>query len=118
MRDCAGHVVEPMPRCRSSRPTEPRANQSMNNLNAAARNPTHCLTREELYERARTEPMRELAPKLGYSDRSLAKACEPMRILVPGREYWALKEVGRAPKRIPLPKLPASGPTSLTELTF
>lgn len=76
------------------------------------------LSREDLYELVWTEPMQALGPKFGMSDVGLKKACRRLRIPTPGRGYWAMKAAGRAPRRAPLPKLPASVPPSQQTITF
>lgn len=65
------------------------------------------LTREEIYELVWSEPMSVVAPRLGLSDRGLAKACERLKIPRPGRGYWEKKRRGRAVRRPPLRPLPA-----------
>jgi hypothetical protein len=65
------------------------------------------LTREEVYELVWSEPMRVVAPRLGLSDRGLAKACERLKIPRPGRGYWEKKRRGRTVRRPPLRPLPS-----------
>lgn len=65
------------------------------------------LTREEIYELVWSEPMSVVAPRLGLSDRGLAKACERLKIPRPGRGYWEKKRRGRAVRRPPLRPLPS-----------
>jgi hypothetical protein len=50
------------------------------------------------------------------SDVGLAKACARMMIPVPGRGYWAKKEVGRSPRPTRLPTLPAGAGNEKREL--
>lgn len=76
------------------------------------------LTREALYEIVWAEPMHTLAPRYGISDVALKKHCKRMRVPTPWRGYWAKKAAGRTLKRTPLPKLPASVPTSTMTVTF
>ncbi|HET7552354.1 MAG TPA: hypothetical protein VFK04_13780 [Gemmatimonadaceae bacterium] len=76
------------------------------------------LTREELYELVWSEPMQTLGPKFGISDVGLKKTCKRLRIPTPGRGYWAKKSAGVAPRRTPLPKLPASVPASQLSVVF
>jgi hypothetical protein len=76
------------------------------------------LTREELYERVWSEAMATLAPQLGLSDVGLKKICNRMRVPTPYRGYWARKEASQSPKRTPLPKLPASAPSSMLKVQF
>jgi hypothetical protein len=63
------------------------------------------LKREELYEQVWSRPLRDLAKEYGLSDVGLAKICRRLNIPVPGRGYWAKKDVGRTPSRPPLPSL-------------
>src|SRR5436305_5927382 len=63
------------------------------------------LTREDLYERVWSEPMRTLAQHYGLSDVGLAKTCKRLRVPVPGRGYWAKKAAGYSVKAKPLPLL-------------
>jgi len=51
------------------------------------------LTREELYAQVWADPMTKVAERYGLSDRGLAKICERMGIPVPGRGYWAQRQV-------------------------
>ena len=76
------------------------------------------LAREQLYELVWTEPMQLLGPRHGMSDVGLKKACKRLRIPTPGRGYWAQKTAGRAPRRVPLPKLPESVSASQLTITF
>ena len=64
---------------------------------------TKSLTRQELYDMVWTAPMRTLAPSFGISDVAFAKHCKKAGIPFPGRGYWAKKDAGKAPPRIPLP---------------
>ncbi|MCU0626942.1 MAG: hypothetical protein MUF21_10740, partial [Gemmatimonadaceae bacterium] len=66
------------------------------------------VTREELYERVWTTPMRTLAAEFGLSDVGLKKTCRRMRVPTPERGYWAREAAGQVVRRTPLPKLPAS----------
>ena len=74
------------------------------------------ISREDLYALVWTEPMSRLSRRFGLSDVGLAKACTRMIIPVPGRGYWAKKEVGRAPRPTRLPTLPASAGVDRREL--
>jgi hypothetical protein len=58
-------------------------------------------SREQLYERVWSEPMRTIAKSYGVSDVWLSKVCKALRIPVPGRGYWAKKYAG-----LPLRKRP------------
>ncbi len=61
--------------------------------------------RDSLYEEVWATPMAKLAKKYGISDVGLAKVCRKLAIPVPGRGYWAKKEVGQTVQKIPLPAL-------------
>jgi hypothetical protein len=74
------------------------------------------VSREDLYALVWSEPMSRLARRFGLSDVGLAKACTRMMIPVPGRGYWAKKEVGRAPRPTRLPTLPASAGADKREI--
>jgi hypothetical protein len=74
------------------------------------------VSREDLYALVWSEPMSRLARRFGLSDVGLAKACTRMMIPVPCREYWAKKEVGRAPRPTRLPTLPASAGADKREI--
>ncbi len=66
------------------------------------------LSREDLYERVWSTPMRTLAAEFGLSDVGLKKTCTRLRIPTPERGYWAKKAAGQRVRQVPLPKLPAS----------
>lgn len=69
--------------------------------------PHHVLTRQDLYERVWTEPIRTVALSLGVSDVGLAKACRVAGVPVPPRGYWAQRRHGKpTPPRPPLPPRP------------
>jgi hypothetical protein len=74
------------------------------------------ISREDLYALVWSEPMARLSRRFGMSDVGLAKACARMMIPVPGRGYWAKKEVGRAPRPTRLPALPASAGPQMREM--
>ena len=76
------------------------------------------LTREELYDRVWTEPMRTLAPHYGLSDVGLAKTCKRLRVPVPARGYWAKKAAGYTVERLPLPALSNNPSLSDREVTI
>lgn len=63
------------------------------------------ISREELYERVWTLPLRKLAPEFGISDVGLAKICKRHSIPLPGLGYWTCVQFGKNPKRIPLRSL-------------
>ena len=64
------------------------------------------VSREELYEKVWTQPVRTVAKRLGVSDVALAKDCRRLKIPLPGRGYWAKKATGKKVRRIALPVLP------------
>lgn len=66
------------------------------------------LTREQLYALVWETPLRQLAPRLGYSDVGLAKACRKMKVPLPGRGHWAKIAAGGTVRRPPLQPLRAS----------
>jgi len=76
------------------------------------------LTREELYDKVWTEPVRALAKQFGISGVGLAKACKRLKVPVPGRGYWAKKAVGTRVTRIPLPALPPNDAVTPRETVF
>jgi hypothetical protein len=61
------------------------------------------LSREELYNRVWSEPMRTLAAGFGISDVALKKTCARADIPTPDRGHWARKEAGKPTRQIPLP---------------
>jgi len=63
------------------------------------------LTREQLYERVWSTPMRQLAAEFGLSDVGLAKVCKRHKVPKPMRGYWAKLEHGKRVHKHPLPKL-------------
>jgi hypothetical protein len=70
---------------------------------------TITLTRDELFHRVWSTPVRTLAQEYGISDVALAKICKKMDVPVPGLGYWARVAMGksrrklryRRPKRLP-----------------
>lgn len=68
------------------------------------------ITRQQLYDMVWEEPASALSPRLGLSDRGLAKVCERLGVPRPSRGYWAKKRAGH---RIRPRKLPSKhdGPT-------
>jgi hypothetical protein len=76
------------------------------------------LTREELYARVWSEPMRTLAKHYGLSDVGLAKTCKRLRVPVPGRGYWAKKAAGHSVKPKLLPILPPNQTITDREVTL
>lgn len=75
------------------------------------------VTREQLHELVWSEPLRTLAPRLGYSDVGLAKACRKMKVPLPGRGYWAKKAAGKGKRKASLRPLPNGDRTTPRELT-
>lgn len=67
------------------------------------------LTREALYDKVWSTPMRTLAAEFGLSDVGLAKRCTRYDIPRPPRGYWAKLAAGKRVARTPLP---ASSATS------
>jgi len=66
------------------------------------------LTRQELYEKVWSTPMRTLAKEFWLSDRALAKKCDKHNIPKPPLGYWAKVQHGQATKkpRLPINKIP------------
>lgn len=60
-------------------------------------------TREELYELVWSEPITDIAARLGISDRGLAKVCARANVPVPGRGYWQKCEAGLPVSKLKLP---------------
>ena len=61
------------------------------------------MTREALYDLVWSEPMADLAKRLGVSDGGLAKQCRRASVPVPPRGYWARLDAGQQVERTPLP---------------
>ncbi len=76
------------------------------------------LSREELYEKVWTEPVRTIAKRFGISDVALAKDCRRLKIPLPGRGYWAVKAAGKKVVRPKLPALPPNDAITPREKTF
>lgn len=74
------------------------------------------LSREALHALVWEMPLSKLAPKLGYSDVGLAKACGKMKVPRPGRGYWAKKAAGKRVRKPSLPTLTASDHETPREL--
>lgn len=68
------------------------------------------LTREQLYELVWSEPVSDLAERLGASGRGLAKQCRRANIPVPPPGYWAKLDAGQTVER---PRLPTDSLTSV-----
>jgi hypothetical protein len=76
------------------------------------------VSREELYEKVWTEPVRTVAKGFGVSDVALAKQCKKLKIPIPGRGYWSKKAAGKSVRRIPLPALPPNDAVTPRAKTF
>jgi hypothetical protein len=63
------------------------------------------ISREDLYEKVWTLPLRKLAPEFGLSDVGLAKLCKRHSIPLPGLGYWTRVQFGKNLERVPLPQL-------------
>lgn len=61
------------------------------------------LTREVLYEKVWSTPIRTLAKEYGISDVGLKKLCKRRDIPTPGLGYWAKVAHGKTVRQIPLP---------------
>src|SRR5665213_1326993 len=61
------------------------------------------LTRQSLYELVWSKPMTTLAKDFGITDVALAKRCRAVDVPIPYRGYWARKEAGQNPPKLPLP---------------
>jgi len=59
--------------------------------------------REQLYTEVWETPLIKLAPKYCISAVALGKVCRKLQIPLPGRGYWAKKEMGKPVVRISLP---------------
>lgn len=76
------------------------------------------VSREELYEKVWTDPVRTVAKGFGVSDVALAKQCKKLKIPLPGRGYWSKKAAGKSVRRIPLPALPPNDAVTPRAKTF
>jgi hypothetical protein len=74
----------------------------------------HCFTRLELYNLVWSEPMRDIAARLGLSDVGLAKACRNASIPVPPRGYWNRKKAGHKVAAFALPPREPGHPDRVT----
>ncbi len=68
------------------------------------------LTRQSLYDLVWSKPISTLAKEFGISDVGLAKRCRAVDVPIPYRGYWARKEAGHNPPKLPLPKYRAKAP--------
>jgi hypothetical protein len=62
------------------------------------------LSREDLYQRIWSKPVRDVARDLGLSDVGLAKVCARLNVPRPPRGYWAKLAAGQKLKQKPLPE--------------
>ena len=76
------------------------------------------VSREELYQKVWTEPVRTVAKDFGVSDVALAKQCKKLKIPLPGRGYWSKKAAGKNVPRMPLPALPPNDAVTPRAKTF
>lgn len=60
-------------------------------------------TREELYRLVWSKPMTKIGAEFGVSGSYLARVCTLLNVPRPERGYWAKLEVGKAPRKPPLP---------------
>jgi AcrR family transcriptional regulator len=67
---------------------------------------TVVFTREQLYQRVWSRPLRLVAREFGVSGNALAKICSRMLVPYPSRGYWAKVRGGGASVRPPLPTAP------------
>jgi AcrR family transcriptional regulator len=72
------------------------------------------LTREQLYQRVWSRPLRLVAGEFGVSGNALAKICSRVLVPDPSRGYWAKVGSGRAPVRPPLPAAPETNMRRIT----
>ena len=61
------------------------------------------ITRDKLYEEVWAEPMVRVAVRHGVSANYLARVCDYLNVPSPHRGYWAKRQFGQAPTRLPLP---------------
>lgn len=73
------------------------------------------LSRDELYERVWTDPVRTVAESFGISDVGLKKICAKAEIPVPERGYWTKLRNGKPVVRV---KLPLRGPAMPDEIAI
>jgi AcrR family transcriptional regulator len=67
---------------------------------------TVAFTREQLYQRVWSKPLRVVAKEIGVSGKTLARICSRLLVPYPSRGHWAKITGGKAPIRPPLPAAP------------
>ena len=72
------------------------------------------LTREQLYRRVWSRPLRLVAGEFGLSGNALAKICSRLLVPYPSRGHWAKVVGGKAPVRPPLPAAPEANMRRVT----
>lgn len=70
------------------------------------------MTREELYELVWSQPMTEVAKRLGVSGSYMARVCSHLSVPRPMLGYWAKQAVGKAPSKPALPPARPGDPLS------
>jgi len=61
------------------------------------------VTSDKLYEEVWAEPMAKVAVRYRISANYLARVCHHLNVPFPHRGYWAKRQLGKAPTRLPLP---------------
>jgi hypothetical protein len=64
------------------------------------------LSRNELYELDRSEPLKILSPRFEISDVALKKACARAEVPTPGLGHWAKRAAGKSMPQVALPERP------------
>jgi AcrR family transcriptional regulator len=75
---------------------------------------TVAFTREQLYQRVWSKPLRVVAKEVGVSGNALAKICSRLLVPYPSRGHWAKISGGKAPIRPPLPAAPETNMRRVT----
>lgn len=75
---------------------------------------TVAFTREQLYQRVWSKPLRVVAKEVGVSGNALAKICSRLLVPYPARGHWAKISGGKAPNPPPLPAAPESNMRRVT----
>jgi len=76
------------------------------------------LSREELYQKVWSKPVRSVARELGISGRGLAGIRIRFEIPVPPRGYWAKLAAGKPAPEIPLPSTDSKRPSEIQIATL